>query len=87
MDLKHEIYSTKVRAGKRTYFFDVKETFSKSQYIVLTESKRISEKGYEKHKVFLYRDDFYKILEALKESIEFIETNFPEPELGNKIEN
>lgn len=86
MDSKNEIYTHKVRAGKRTYFFDVKVTRSSDHYIVITESKRVSETDYEKHKVFIYREDFEKIVEALRDCVEFVETEFPLPEPGNNTD-
>jgi hypothetical protein len=69
---KDEIYSKRVRAGKRTYFFDVKSTRSNDYYLTITESKkRFKDDGfvYEKHKIFLYKEDFAKFLEALNETI------------------
>lgn len=79
-----ELFSKSVRAGKRTYFFDVKSTRGEDQYLTITESKRRfdNEQGnfyYEKHKIFLYREDFEKFLDALNESIEFIEAGSPPP--------
>lgn len=74
---KVEIYSQRVRAGKRTYFFDVKATRSKDYYLTITESKRrYKEDGYfyEKHKIFLYKEDFDKFVEALKETVEHVKT-------------
>ena len=74
---KVEIYSQRVRAGKRTYFFDVKSTRSNDYYLTITESKRrFKEEGffYEKHKIFLYKEDFEKFLEALKETVEHVKT-------------
>ncbi|HAG16432.1 MAG TPA: DNA-binding protein [Bacteroidales bacterium] len=76
---KHEdIYSQAIRAGKRTYFFDVKQSKSNEMYLTVTESKRhfSSEQGkfeYEKHKIFLFKEDFEKFSEGLKEAILFIE--------------
>ncbi|MEQ1733988.1 MAG: DUF3276 family protein [Bacteroidia bacterium] len=74
-----ELYSKAIKAGKRTYFFDVKSTRADQYYLTLTESKkRFTEDGkftYEKHKIFLYREDFEKFMEALKDSIQFIEDN------------
>jgi len=72
-----EIFSKSVRAGKRTYFFDVKETKSGEYYITLTESKKRlnGENGkffYEKHKLFLYKEDFEKFSEGLKTVIDYI---------------
>jgi hypothetical protein len=70
---KDEIYTKRVRAGKRTYFFDVKSTKSeKDFYITITESKRVGEEEYEKHKIFLYKEDFEKFRDALDESVDFV---------------
>lgn len=70
---KDEIFTKRVRAGKRTYFFDVKSTKSeKDFYITITESKRVGEEEYEKHKIFLYKEDFEKFKEALEETVEFV---------------
>ena len=72
-----EVYSEKVRAGKRTYFFDIKETKSSDYYLTITESKRkFKEDGffYEKHKIFLYKEDFDKFIEALNESVNHVKT-------------
>lgn len=74
---QEEIFSKRVRAGKRTYFFDVKSTKSNDYYITITESKRkYKEDGfsYEKHKIFLYKEDFNKFLAALTESVDHIKT-------------
>jgi len=71
------LFSKRVRAGKRTYFFDVKATRSeKDFYIVITESRRISEEKYEKHKVFLYKEDFQKFIDALTETVDHVERDF-----------
>ena len=78
---RDEIFSTKVKAGKRTYFFDVKSTRSNDYYLTITESKkRFKEDGfsYEKHKIFLYKEDFDKFLEGLNEAITYIKENSPE---------
>jgi len=78
---REEIHSKAVRAGKRTYFFDVKATKRNDYYLTITESKkRFNKDGrffYEKHKVFLYKEDFDKFLEGLNESVEFIKTASP----------
>ena len=74
---KAEIYSQRVRAGKRTYFFDVKSTRSNDYYLTITESKRrFKDDGYfyEKHKIFLYKEDFDKFLEALKGTVDHVKT-------------
>lgn len=71
---KDEIFTKRVRAGKRTYFFDVKSTKSeKDFYITITESKRVGDEEYEKHKIFLYKEDFEKFREALAETIENVQ--------------
>lgn len=76
---KEEVYSRVIRAGKRTYFFDVKATRSGENYLTITESKRRfdNDQGkffYEKHKIFLYREDFEKFLAGLNEVMHFVET-------------
>lgn len=72
---REEIFSTKVKAGKRTYFFDVKSTRSNDFYLTITESKkRFKEDGftYEKHKIFLYKEDFNKFMEALTNTVNHV---------------
>jgi hypothetical protein len=72
---KVEIYSKRVRAGKRTYFFDVKSTRSNDYYLTITESKkRYRDDGfsYEKHKIFLYKEDFKKFIEALEDTVNHV---------------
>lgn len=74
-----EIYSKPVRAGKRTYFFDVKSTKGNNDfYLTITESKRRIEQdgrySYDKHKIFLYKEDFEKFAEGLEEAVEYIKT-------------
>ncbi len=75
---KEEIFSRAVRAGKRTYFFDVKATRKNDYYLTVTESKkRFEEDGrfhFEKHKIFLYKEDFDKFAEGLEQAIEFIKS-------------
>ena len=71
-----DIYSKPVRAGKRTYFFDVKATKGNDYYLTITESKRrVDNNGqyaYDKHKIFLYKEDFEKFAEGLEEVIKYI---------------
>ena len=78
---RKEIYSQAVRAGKRTYFFDVKETRKGEYYLTLTESKKQFPEDrkpyFEKHKIFLYKEDFAKFADAFKASLEFIEEKQP----------
>lgn len=75
--IKEEIFTKIVRAGKRTYFFDVKATRRDDFYLTITESKkRLGKEGkifYEKHKIFLYKEDFSKFSEGLKDAIDFID--------------
>ena len=76
---KEEVFSQAVKAGKRTYFFDVIETKQGERYITITESKRKfdNEDGtfsYEKHKIFLYKEDYSKFQNALEGVIRFVET-------------
>ncbi len=73
---REEVYSKKVRAGKRTYFFDVKSTRSNDYYITITESKKRMEDGvFVKHKIFLYKEDFEKFMEGLTDTVEYIKSN------------
>lgn len=73
---KEEIFTRVVRAGKRTYFFDVKATRNEDYYLTITESKkRVGKEGkffYEKHKIFLYKEDFDKFTEGLKDAVTYI---------------
>ncbi len=79
---REEIHSNVVRAGKRTYFFDVKATKRNDYYLTITESKkRFGRDGkffYEKHKLFLYKEDFDKFANSLNEVIEFIREANPQ---------
>jgi hypothetical protein len=79
-----DLFSKSVRAGKRTYFFDVKSTRGNDYYLTITESKkRFGTDGkfsYEKHKIFLYKEDFEKFVEGLNEAVAHIKENAPEIE-------
>jgi len=70
------VYSKKVRAGKRrTYFFDVRRTKGDDFYLTLTEStKRFNGEGYERHKIFLYKEDFNRFINNLEEAISYVKT-------------
>ncbi|MBT4478255.1 MAG: PUR family DNA/RNA-binding protein [Flavobacteriales bacterium] len=73
---QEEIYSKVVRAGKRTYFFDVRATRAEDYYLTITESKKFfNEDGsshYKKHKIFLYKEDFEKFKDAFSEVVGYI---------------
>lgn len=76
---RDEVFSKVVRAGKRTYFFDVKETKSGDRYITITESKRKFNNEdasffYEKHKVFLYKEDQDEFIDALQDVVNYVKT-------------
>src|SRR5690242_20835483 len=70
------VYSKRIRAGKRrTYFFDVRATRGNDYYITITESrKKFNEDGYDRHKIFLYKEDFNKFLKALTEAVDYVKT-------------
>jgi len=80
---RQEIFSEAVRAGKRTYFFDVKSTRRNDYYLTITESKkRFNKDGryfFEKHKIFLYKEDFDKFVEGLESVIDFIKNSNVQP--------
>ena len=70
------VFSTRVKAGKRrTYFFDVRETRGNDYYVTITESrKRFDSDGYDRHKIFLYKEDFNKFLKGLNETVDHVKT-------------
>lgn len=74
-----DLYSKAVRAGKRTYFFDVKSTRDGNYYLIVTESKKIMRSNgdfnFEKHKIFLYKEDFEKFTDGLNNALHYIETH------------
>jgi hypothetical protein len=76
-----DVFSKPVRAGKRTYFFDVKATKNNDYYLTITESKRRMDKDgrfvYDKHKIFLYKEDFDKFSQGLEEIIQYIREKNP----------
>lgn len=77
---KSEVFSHKVKAGKRTYFFDVKATRAKDYYLTITESvKKHREQGsqYEKHKIFLYKEDLLKFSKGLEEAVRQMQALLP----------
>ncbi|HUB59999.1 MAG TPA: DUF3276 family protein [Puia sp.] len=71
------VYSKRIRAGKRrTYFFDVRATRSNDYYLTITESrKKFDQDGYDRHKIFLYKEDFNKFLKALTEAVDYVKTD------------
>ncbi len=81
-DGAEDVYSKVIRAGKRTYFFDVKATRSDDYYITVTESrKRINRDGsavFEKNKIFLYKEDFAKFTDGLADAVEYVKQHKPE---------
>ena len=75
------IYSKRIRAGKRrTYFFDVRATRGNDYYLTITESrKRFDDNGYDRHKIFLYKEDFNKFIKALGEAVDYAIDEVPAP--------
>lgn len=73
---KESVFSIRIKAGKRrTYFFDVRETRGSDYFLTITESrKRFDDNGYDRHKVFIYKEDFNKFTKALIESVDFVKT-------------
>ena len=71
------VYSKRIRAGKRrTYFFDVRATRSNDYYLTITESrKKFEGEGYDRHKIFLYKEDFNKFIKALTEAVDYVKTD------------
>lgn len=86
---RDEVYSNAVRAGKRTYFFDVKATRNNEYYLTITESKkRFNKDGryfFEKHKVFLYKEDFEKFRNGLDDVLSFIENSNKSAEIVEEV--
>lgn len=87
-----DVYSKPVRAGKRTYFFDVKATKGRNDFfLTITESKRKVERDgrftFDKHKIFLYKEDFEKFVEGLQETIDYIRTNCLQDNPGQVRDN
>lgn len=77
--LREDVYSKALKAGKRTYFFDVKQTKNKEKYLIITESKKVFNEAvgsfeYEKHKIFLYKEDYDNFARTLENVIEYIRT-------------
>ena len=73
-NIKNDIFSKKIRAGKRrTYFFDVRSTKSSDFFLTITESKKhFNDESYDRHKIFIYKEDFNKFVEALQETVDYI---------------
>ena len=70
------VYSKRIRAGKRrTYFFDVRSTKGNDYFLTITESrKRFDDNGYDRHKIFLYKEDFNKFMKAMQEAVDYVKT-------------
>ena len=77
-----EVYSKAVRAGRRTYFFDVKATRNDDYYLTITESRKKQGKDgsffFDKHKIYLYKEDFAKFADGLEEVVNFVKQRKPE---------
>jgi hypothetical protein len=73
---RNDVYSKKLKAGKRrTYFFDVRTTRNNDYFLTITESKKIGEsEEYERHKIFVYKEDLVKFVNALQETVDHIRT-------------
>lgn len=91
---KEELYSQSISAGKRKYFFDVKETRGGDKFIVIAESRKLFDNNtgnfyFEKNKMFLYKEDFEKFQRGLNNAISFIETGVipEEPETFAETEH
>jgi hypothetical protein len=74
---QESVYSKRIKAGKRrTYFFDVRETKGNDYFLTITESrKRFNDEGHDRHKIFLYKEDFNKFTKALNEAVNFVKTD------------
>ena len=83
-----EIFSKALRAGRRTYFFDVRETKAGDYYLTITESKKFTNEDgtffYKKHKIYLYKEDFSEFNSSLKETCDFIIENKGEEVISEK---
>ena len=83
-----EIFSKALRAGRRTYFFDVRETKAGDYYLTITESKKFTNEDgtffYKKHKIYLYKEDFFEFNSSLKETCDFIIENKGEEVISEK---
>ena len=83
-DYGDQIFSKAVKAGRRTYFFDVRATRGDDWFLTITESRKITaadgSSSYDRHKIFLYKEDFSKFADGLEEVVEFIRRNKGIPE-------
>lgn len=75
---KRTVKTMSVKIGKRTYFYDVKTTSNGDYYLVISESRRTPEGNYEKHKIFIYEEDFYKFSQAYEEIMGFMKQEKPD---------
>ena len=83
---KRNVQSSSVTIGKRTYFYDVKATAKGDYYLVITESRHIHDDVYEKQKIFLYKEDFFKFCKAYEEVMSFMKAEKPEYFVEREIE-
>jgi hypothetical protein len=90
-DDREDVYSKAVRAGKRTYFFDVKSTRGRDLFLTITESKKHTHEDgtahYDKHKIFLYKEDFEKFIDGLQDAVDEIERLRATGDYGNGSEH
>lgn len=81
-DFGDQILSKAIKAGRRTYFFDVRATRADDYFLTITESRKMTHSdgsiSYDRHKIFLYKEDFGKFTDGLQEVIDFIKHNKPE---------
>lgn len=72
---QNDVHSVRLKAGKkRTYFFDVRTTRNNDYFLTITESKKLPNNDYERHKIFIYKEDFVKFVNTLQETIDFVKT-------------
>ncbi|MCO5234133.1 MAG: PUR family DNA/RNA-binding protein [Chitinophagales bacterium] len=85
---RNDIHSVRLKAGKRrTYFFDIKSTKSNDYFLTITESKKLPNDDFERHKIFIYKEDFVKFVNTLQETVDYIKTELlPDFDFENQHE-
>ncbi|MCO5230262.1 MAG: PUR family DNA/RNA-binding protein [Chitinophagales bacterium] len=85
---RNDVHSVRLKAGKRrTYFFDVKSTKNNDFFLTITESKKLPNDDYERHKIFIYKEDFVKFVNTLQETVDYIKTELlPDYDFDNPNE-